>query len=150
MKKGFTLVELLVVMAIIGILSSLLVVAVNPSRQFARARDTQRETDLYAILSAVYQYSGEHSGNLPDTDGDPATSDFPTAPTCIGTVAPCYNLANAGDPGETIVAAYLASMPHDPSTGSDQDTGYLIYVDANDRVVASASGEVKTSSGVTR
>lgn len=147
MKKyisGFTLIELLTVIGIIGILSTIMVVAVNPSRQFAKARDSQRETDLISILSAIYQYSSEHSGALPDTDGVASTSNFPTSLTCIGSSGGCFNLAGAGDTGETIVPVYMASIPVDPQTGTASNTGYLIMVDANNRLVASASGETKT------
>ncbi|MFC1649313.1 type II secretion system protein [Patescibacteria group bacterium] len=148
--RGFTLIELLLAMAILGILASTLVVAINPGRQFAKARDTQRETDLYAILSSVYQYSSEHSGDLPDTDGDPDASNFPTTATCIGTGAGCFNLAGAGETGEELVPEYMASMPMDPSDGTGEDTLYLIHVDANDRLVASASAETKDPIVITR
>ena len=114
MKKGFTLIEILVVIALIGVLSSTLVIAVNPARQFAKARDSQRQTDLYAILSSIYQYASEHSGDLPDTDGDPDTSNFPTAATCIGTGGGCFNLGGAGETGDEIVPVYMVKMPSDP------------------------------------
>lgn len=145
-NKGFTLIELLVVIGIIGILSTVLVVAINPVRQFAKARDTQRETDLIAIMSAVYQYSSEHSGALPDTDGNSATSNFPTTLTCIGNASPCFNLGAAGVTGDTLVPVYMAQIPTDPRTGTAANTGYFIMVDANDRITASASGETKTIS----
>lgn len=144
LKHGFTLIELLLVISILGILTSIVVVSVNPARQFAKARDTRRESDLHAILSAVYQYSSEHSGELPDTDGDPEASNFPTSLTCIGTEASCFDLASAGDTGETIVPVYTASIPFDPKDGNAGNTGYLIQVDANGRLTASASGETKT------
>jgi len=142
--KGFTLIELILVISIMGILFSVLMVAVNPARQFAKARDARREADIYAILSAVNQYQSEHSGELPDTDGDPDTNNFPTSLTCIGTDVWCYELAAAGDTGETIVPYYLAEMPFDPKTGDLGDTQYLIQVNAFNRLVASASGETKT------
>src|SRR3990167_8878233 len=139
---GFTFLELLIVMGIIGILATVLVVGVNPGRQFAKARDTERETDLVAILSVVFQYSSEHSGELPDTDGDPLTSNFPTSFTCIGSSFGCFDLASAGETGETIVPEYMAEIPTDPKTKTSED--YLIMVDANGRLVASASGETRT------
>ena len=145
-EKGFTLLELLLVMGILGILATVLTIAVNPGRQLAKARDTTREADIIAILSVVLQYSSEHSGALPDTDGDPTTSNFPTSLTCVGTGGSCFNLGAAGDTGEEVVPVYMAAIPKDPRTGTDSDTDYLIMVDANGRLTASASGETKTIS----
>ncbi|MBN1168629.1 type II secretion system protein [Candidatus Woesebacteria bacterium] len=141
--RGFTMIELLITMALIAILATVVVFLINPAQMLARARDTQRQSDLVAILSSIYQYSAEHSGALPDTDGDPLTSNFPNSPTCIGTGVGCYDLGSAGDAGETMVPVYMAAMPMDPRTGTSANTGYLIYIDANDRLVASASGETR-------
>lgn len=149
-EKGFTLIELLLVIGILGILMSSLVLVINPARQMAKARDTQRQSDLFAILATIYQYSAEHSGALPDTDGDPETSNFPTESTCIGNQAPCYNLASAGEEGETIVPVYMAQMLQDPETGTEADTQYFISVDENGRLVASAIGETTDEITVTR
>jgi type IV pilus assembly protein PilA len=141
LPTGFTLIELIVVIAILGILATTSFILINPQRHLAKARDTQRKTDLYSIASSVYQYSAEHSGALPDTDGDPDTSNFPTVATCIGSSPPCYDLSAAGDT-ESIVPTYLGAMPFDPVTGSLGNTGYMVYEDASGRLILQATGEV--------
>jgi len=154
MKKnqGFTLIELLVVIGIIGILAAIVLVAVNPGRQFAQARDTQRRSDLYALTNAIYQYAAEHNGNLPDTDGDDATSNFPAVMTCVGDTAPCFDIAAAGNAAltETVVPTYIAALPTDPSAGTAANTQYSVMVDTNGRVIASGSGELAGVITVTR
>lgn len=155
-SRGFTLIELLVVIGIIGILAAIVLVAVNPGRQFANARDTQRRSDLYAITNTIYQFAAEHNGNLPDTDADDATNNFPASATCIGTNtgAPdnCFNLAAATNEAgtEIIVPTYIAALPFDPSTGTAANSQYMISVDGNGRIMASATGEITPVITVTR
>lgn len=58
-KKGFTLVELLIVVAIIGVLATLLMVNFVGVRQ--RARDAQRKSDLRQIQSALEIYRSDNN-----------------------------------------------------------------------------------------
>lgn len=122
LQKGFTLIELLVVIGIIGILAAVVIVAVNPARQFASARDSQRKSDLYSITSAVYQYAVENNGNLP--------TQITTSPSDASVLS------------AVLVPTYLAAIPNDPSTGTPSTTNYTIFVNAEGRVVASASSEL--------
>lgn len=55
-KKGFTLVELLIVIALIGILVIAVLSAINPLEQINRARDTAFKNDTEALLSSLDRY----------------------------------------------------------------------------------------------
>ena len=64
-KKGFTLLEILLVVAAIAILAGIVIVAINPGKQLASVRNTARRSDVNTILNAIYQYSLDHSGLFP-------------------------------------------------------------------------------------
>jgi prepilin-type N-terminal cleavage/methylation domain-containing protein len=121
-NSGFTLIELLVVMGIIAILAAIALVAVNPGRQFAQARNTQRTNDIYQAVNAVYQFSVENNGTFP--------AGITTSAQDIGTGG--ANLA--GD----LVPDFIPQIPFDPSTGTGSVTQYVIFQDG-ERITASAS-----------
>ena len=66
-NKGFTLVELLVVIAIIGILAVVAVPALF--KNIEKAKIAELEADISAIKSAALSYYSDTSGNLPDNGG---------------------------------------------------------------------------------
>jgi prepilin-type N-terminal cleavage/methylation domain-containing protein len=61
-QKGFTIVELLIVIVVIGILATLVIVTFSGIQQ--RARDTQRQTDINAIQGHMEAYYAQN-GNYP-------------------------------------------------------------------------------------
>ncbi|HEY4523840.1 MAG TPA: type II secretion system protein [Candidatus Paceibacterota bacterium] len=56
MKKGFTLLELLIVIGILAILATATVLVLNPAELLKQARDSQRVTDLSSLNSALALY----------------------------------------------------------------------------------------------
>lgn len=105
-RKGFTLIELLVVIGILAILLAIVLVAINPGRQFEQANDTKRSSDVNAILNAIHQYAADNQGNLPFTiEADTVTS---ITHTDLGESF-CTNL----------IPTYMAALPTDPALNTE-------------------------------
>jgi len=124
-KGGFTLIEILVVIGLIAILATVVLIAINPARQFAQARDSQRTANLNSILNAIGQKMADNKGIF-NVGGCNA---LPSGTTTIMTTSG----AGAGELG-CLVPTYLAALPLDPTSGSGTNTGYLFYQDSNARI----------------
>src|SRR3989344_6650142 len=61
--KGFTLIEVLVVIGILGILATVALVAINPAEAQKKARDTQRLKDMSTLQSIIEQYLQDNPGS---------------------------------------------------------------------------------------
>ena len=64
-KAGFTLMELLVVISIIGILVSISVASYASAQK--KGRDARRLADMKAVQNAFEQYNADHDGSYPAT-----------------------------------------------------------------------------------
>lgn len=132
-KKGFTLVELLIVVAILAILSTATVIILNPLQILQEARDGQRLNDINTVNSAISLYLATATsptfttafnctvGTAPHT-GDTGTCTTNVVRATSGTsswVNFDFSLASGGSP--------LSVLPLDPT----QSTTYFYVFSVN-------------------
>ena len=116
--KGFTLIEILVVVALIAILTAITFIAINPAKNFADTRNAQRSSDVTQILNAVTQYTSEQGHTLATLSAD--IVDCATDNTPIGTGVGNVDLS-------ALVPTYIVGIPVDPAPlGTAANTGYTI------------------------
>ena len=103
------------VIAAIGILAAIVLVAINPTKQIESARSAQRRSEINSITKAIQQYSIDNNGQYPtgieagakvicNTGSQKSTDTL--SPTTL-----CDNKANLS----VLVPTYIASIPQSDS-----------------------------------
>lgn len=139
-QRGFSLTELLLVIAIIGIFAALIMASSSGTR--ARARDAKRYADLSQLgqaLESYYQsnYGPTGVGSYPDTGGEWRS-------VCMngGTT---YTTTGAEGYIPDLAPTYISVLPQDPlgCGGTGNAKGYVYRSDGNDyKIATDRSAEV--------
>ena len=138
-QRGFTLIEILLVVAAIAILAGIVIVAINPAKQLGDTRNAQRRSDVTTILNAAYQYSIDNNGVLPV-----GISTSTPAEICLsGTLPATCTASGLVDLSVlTVNSKYVTAVPSDPQKGTGSSVangaGYFIVKDVNGRLTVSA------------
>jgi len=138
-KKGFTLLELLIVIGILAILSTTVILVINPAQLLKRARDSQRISDLNTMKTAIAYYITEAA--------TPDIGEVYTAKTysdvlsvkCNASTAAATSVAQTTDgngwipidfDGELSGGSPVGALPSDPNkTAIADDPGrYYTYI----------------------
>lgn len=127
-KNGFSLIELLVVLGIIAILTSLVAFNFNTAR--ARARDVSRKSDLNSLKGALELYRNDNDGQYPNT----TSYDALLSTYLVGYVSPDIGdpkISQTGDASSWQQYVYTSSSPY---------LGYTLSVCLENRSDDMASG----------
>ena len=151
--KGFTLLEILLVVATISILAGIVILAINPSKQLGDTRNAQRRVDVNTLLNAVYQYAIDSNGFIPPTviiAGSSCGSN--AAQEICKTGGVCAGLTDLSTYLVSSTARYLVSIPADPVGTSTNGARYFIWKNSTtSRVtVCAPSAEQGATISVTR
>lgn len=127
-RRGFTLIEILVVVALLGLIASIILVSISNSRM--KARDARRKSDLQQLVKALALYISDRNGLLPLSNecggggaNRPGTLHGVNVTACPPTANDWYigeYLANHG---------YTRAPISDPRGGTATGCRYYYYTD---------------------
>ncbi|MFA4999580.1 MAG: type II secretion system protein [Parcubacteria group bacterium] len=135
-KKGFTLVELLMVIAILAVLSSAVIVILNPGELLAEGRDAKRINELNTVYAALAVYVSQ----VPNADlggcsaggictFDPGAGKGPFANTTCAAINAATNISGTGwvsaDFTDILGGSPIASLPIDPMNSAIYFYAYM-------------------------
>lgn len=121
-KKGFTLLELLIVITILAILTLVVILFINPVEILKKSRDVQRLSDLSTMKTAVALYLQDRPTNT------------------LGGSAKCITGASADDTVQTtsnqIHSSLLAATTPGYKAGADPNGGTARYASSTTSALA--------------
>ena len=116
-NRGFTLIEILLVIAIIAILTTIVILAINPSQSLAKTRDLQRKIGISEIDKSLSQYYID-KGHFPSDIVSEVKSICVTGSNPTSTGIDCTGKVDLS----MLVPTYLTAIPTDP-TGVGYEIG---------------------------
>lgn len=142
--RGFTLLEVLLVVAIIAILAGIVIIAINPGKNLGDTRNAQRSADVNTLINATYQYELDNNGIAPPVGSRTGAVAITSTLTeiCNATASTCTGLVDLNVLSTN--GKYLVSIPGDttcptgPPACNANGAGYKIGLTANGRLQVTA------------
>jgi prepilin-type N-terminal cleavage/methylation domain-containing protein len=136
-KKGFTLLEILLTIVVIGILATIVLIAINPNRQISQSRNLTRQASINDIYNALQQYKAVNRGNLDINLSSNYTEICDTGSLTLDDSLPTSNYCDGKIDLRFLVPTYLNEIPKDINT-VEGETGYQLAVDSSNQISVKA------------
>lgn len=136
-RRGLTLVEVVLIVAILGLVTTAALLIMNPAKRAAQTRNVQREASVRRIADAVEQYRKDTAQTPPASITNQATE------ICASTAAQCTSLVDLSV--LTDQEKYLSALPKDPQCATrcaTNGTGFQIYRTAQGFTVIAPAAEL--------
>jgi prepilin-type N-terminal cleavage/methylation domain-containing protein len=140
--RGFTLIEIVMVVTVVSVLLTVLIALVNPSARVNSAYNAAQATDSKTIKSAIDQYFIDHfeyeSLGISSTPTEICDTGFNTPEEVVANKIDCSNLIDLSK----IVPVYVAGIPTNTQTHNSPNregvngSGYKISLENNDIMVS--------------
>lgn len=147
-NKGFTLVELLVVVSIMAILMIVVFVAIKPAKRLADTRDVRRAEDINQILTAIHVCAIDKRDNVAMSTclGGYTAGNTYEIVSGTGITSGCQGVCPSATSDssclrlDATLTDYFVDLPKDPSISATGHTGYSVKIYSNGMTVLEACG----------
>jgi general secretion pathway protein G/type IV pilus assembly protein PilA len=137
MKKAFTLIELLIVIAIIGILAGIVLVSLTGALK--KGKDSRIQADLQQVRNIAGMIMSDR-GNYDELCNSSTNNDLNTSHDTYGTqLSTLSNDIKTQQGGTLTLKCYASGNDYCISAALVAKTGYYLCIDSDGNVVATSS-----------
>jgi prepilin-type N-terminal cleavage/methylation domain-containing protein len=137
-KKGFTLLEISLVIALLAIIAGILLVSIDPNQRLSQTRNLTRRSDVNNLYNALEYYNLRNRESV-STITDTYREICDTGSLTLDDELPSLNYCGDRADLRALVPTYIESIPKDSRATEVGDTGYEVAKTTTNQVSVKAN-----------